>query len=526
MQAYLKKLVNRNWKEFGPRLGFAYRALDGRKAFVVRGGYRVSYYPQKLQDWVGSQSGSVPVGATFSSTVSNTALSPDGLPNYGLRSVPQYIAGVNTPDSVINTNDTRLLARGFNIGLLDPSHTDGRVQDWNMTFEKEILDNTIARISYVGNYQDKQQQEIHYNDSTPAYIWYATKHEPLPIGEFAGVATRPYDQKAYGNITLYAPLGYTRFNGFEFELQRRFHHGLGFQIFWNVGNTYLLNRDTDDTQSLDSMPSINTFLPGSVPSDFDERNRFLNYKRDPNTPKHQIRWNFIADLPIGRGKKLLGNSRGITEKLIGGWQIAGIGSTKQGYWSLPTDNYPTGTPIEIYGTKYPIQDCTSGACYSGYLYWNGYIPANRINSVDANGKPNGIMGVPKDYKPAVSPLIPWGQTALPANAPANTNVSSFWDTNSVWVPLNNSPAQRVDYNNNLNPWRNQYVIAPWQWFQDASVFKFIGITENVTLRFNIDFFNVFNHPNNTTSIGGNGLLSLRNLGSGARVTQLGVRLAW
>ena len=61
-----QKLVYHNWKQFGPRLGFAYRALDGKKAFVVRGGYRMSYYPQKLQDWVGSQSSSVPVGASFS----------------------------------------------------------------------------------------------------------------------------------------------------------------------------------------------------------------------------------------------------------------------------------------------------------------------------------------------------------------------------------------------------------------------------------------------------------------------------
>ena len=71
------------------------------------------------------------------------------------------------------------------------------------------------------------------------------------------------------------------------------------------------NRDTDDTQSVDAMQSLNTYLPGAVPTDFDARNRFLNYKRDPNTPKHQIRWNFIAELPIGRGKKLLGNSKGI-----------------------------------------------------------------------------------------------------------------------------------------------------------------------------------------------------------------------
>ena len=38
--------------------------------------------------------------------------------------------------------------------------------------------------------------------------------------------------------------------------------------------------------------------------------------------------------------------------------------------------------IEVYGKKYPIQDCTSGACYPGYLWYNGYIPAYRINNVD------------------------------------------------------------------------------------------------------------------------------------------------
>ena len=127
---------------------------------------------------------------------------------------------------------------------------------------------------------------------------------------------------------------------------------------------------------------------------------------------------------------------------MGGWQVAGIGNTRQGYWSLPTNYYPTGNPIEIYGFKYPIQDCQSGTCFPGYLWWNGYIPANRINSVDANGKPNGIMGVPSNYKPATAPLIPWGQTALPPNAPAGTNVSGFWDTNSVWIPLNNGTVQR------------------------------------------------------------------------------------
>ena len=73
--------------------------------------------------------------------------------------------------------------------------------------------------------------------------------------------------------------------------------------------------------------------------------------------------------------------------------------------------------VEIYGDKYPIEDCRSGACFPGYLWWNGYIPANQINSVDRNGKPNGVMGVPANYKPAAAPLIPLGSHALRRTCP-------------------------------------------------------------------------------------------------------------
>jgi hypothetical protein len=522
-----KNLVYTNWKQFGPRLGFAYRHGDGVKSFVLRGGYRVSYYPQKLQDWVGAQSSSVPVGATFQNSVTNTALSPDGLPNYGLRTAPTYIAGVNTPDSIINTTDTRLLSRGFNAQFLDPHHTDGRVQDWNLTIEKEVMPQMVARIAYVGNYGDKQQQWVDYNDSTPDYIWYVTRKEPLPTGEFSSVARRSYDQRTYGSINLFTASGYGRYNGAQFELERRYHRGLAFQVFWVIGNTILVNRDTDDTQSLDAVLGVNNFLPGAVPADVGQRNRFLNYKRDPNTPKHQVRWNFVADLPFGRGHKFAGNASKVVDKFIGGWQIASLGSLRTNYWTLPTSVYPTtGQNVEVYGYKYPIQDCRSGICYPGYLWWNGYIPSNRINSVDANGKPNGIMGVPANYKPAAQPLIPWGSTAMPANAPAGTVVSQFWDTNTVWLPLNNGTVQRTTFNDNLHPWRNQYMPGVRQWFSDASLFKSVSITEAVALRFNVDFFNVFNNPNDPNSIGGDGILATRNSGSGARVTQLGLRLIW
>lgn len=174
--------------------------------------------------------------------------------------------------------------------------------------------------------------------------------------------------------------------------------------------------------------------------------------------------------------------------------------------------YPTGEKIELYGYQYPIEDCRSGACRPGYLWWNGYIPANQINSYSASGVPNGVMGVPANYRPAAQPLIPWGSTTLPANAPANT---VLWST-----------VQRTTFNDNLHPWRNQYLPSVRQWTLDASLFKTIPFGERIRLRFNADFFNVLNSPGNPNSVASTGILSTFASGQAARELQLTLRLTW
>ncbi len=360
-----QNLVYNNWTNFGPRLGFAYRTLDGSKSLVLRGGFRTSYYTQPISRWYPSQSESQLISTSFQESVTSTALSPDGLPNCGLRSVPKYVAGVNTPDSIINVNDTRLLTRGFNANFLNPHLPDPRVHDWNFTIEKEVAASMVARVAYVGNAGRKQQQTYQLNASTPDYIWYVTERKPLPKGQFSNVARRPYDQQVWGNVNRYEMTGYSNNHGFQAEIERRYNDGLGFQLFWVMSNTLTSGASVNSN----IVDGLNTFLPGAVPTDPYERNRFLNYGRGDSrcpdaaveTPKHEIRWNWIADLPFGRGKKLGGNASGWLDKIIGGWQVAGLGSWRTNYSWLPNNIYPTSPDsVEIYGYNYPVEGCRSG----------------------------------------------------------------------------------------------------------------------------------------------------------------------
>ncbi len=522
-----ERLMDSTRKNFGPRLGFAYRLTNGDRAAVLRGGYRVSYFPIPMSTWGQRQRMNVPSRARFTNYSANYSWeSPDGISNYSLRSAPTIIAGKNSSDA-IPTNDASFIARGEGwLSYFAKEQPDTRVQDWNLTLEKEVLPDTVARVAAVGNHTSNLEQYYRYNEAPPAYVWYRRTGLPTPTGEFGNVAMRPHDQQVLGTIEEFQKSGWSNYGGVQFELERRFSKGYGFQVFYNIHNVLGAGGGGYGVYILDPTQ----FLPGAVPEDMHDRARFLNYRRERDYPKHSVRWNWVAELPFGKGKPLGGNASGALEKLIGGWQISGMGYLRSTYFELPTNLYPTtGNPVEIYGYKHPIQDCRSGTCTSGYLWWNGYIPPHKINSYDANGQPNGVMGVPESYRPAGQPLNPW-----PANPDPADPMYELYGTNDVTVTLNDGSRIRTAYNDNLHPWRNQYFSSVRQWSMDAQLSKRIPITEQVALQIKVDAFNVFNAPNNffrgcaTCSDG-----SFSTLSSAPgyanfypREIQLGARLTW
>jgi hypothetical protein len=327
----------------------------------------------------------------------------------------------------------------------------------------------------------------------------------------------------WGYIERWQNTGWGNSNGVQFEIERRYSKGIAYQLFYVITNSLKAGGDGYDLTS--NIPELNQQLPGVLPADVNARNRLLNYQRDISIPKHRVRWNFLVDLPFGKGKPVLGNAGTWLDRLVGGWQISGLGSLSSTWQAMPTGMFPTGTDFEIYGYKYPIEDCTSGVCYPGYLWNNGYIPAYRINSVDARtGKPNGYMGVPASYKPAFQPFYPYPADYLSRSA-ATDPMYQFYGTNTVWIPLKDGTVQRIGWSG-LDPLRQQYYPSVRQWGLDASAVKTVPISESMNVRFSADFFNVLNVPGNPSAVASTGFLSTRNSGSGARTIQLSLRFTW
>ena len=101
-----QKLVRDNWKDIGPHVGFAYRAFDGPKSFVIRGGYALNYNLIPIYGWNDRMRGNTPLRgllpelparATARSrlTASTTA---------GLINAPTIVAGKNSANACRSTS--------------------------------------------------------------------------------------------------------------------------------------------------------------------------------------------------------------------------------------------------------------------------------------------------------------------------------------------------------------------------------------------------------------------------------------
>jgi hypothetical protein len=508
-------LVSVSKNDLAPRLGFAYSRSAAGRTWVLRGGYGLYRFPIPARTFNGMR-GNAPLQGSYSYNWNDSANAPDGLPNYFLRNAPTVIAGVNSANlPELSISKPPVILPGVAMIALDRNLPTSNAHQWNMTVEAEITKNTVARIGLIGtNGRNNESVERYNANPISAYVWHTNSGQPLPTGFYQNTVRRAIDQTTFGDISIYTKKGYSNYTGVQLELERRYSSGLAFQLFYLMSNSASTGNVASQGGGFatfqNDQPEI--FLPGAVPTDTAERLRFYRYQRDADITKHRIRWNYLYDLPFGRGKQFGGGIGHGLNRLVGGWQIAGSGTTASRYWSLPTNNWGAFSDLEIYGTQHKISDCRQGTCFPGYLYYNGYIPANRINVA------NGVSGIPQNYKPATQPINPIPASGIAANP-------NFNDNNNVLVPLKNGQTQLVAFDTGLHPWRNQLIPGPWLTNLTASLYKNVYITERMNLRIGLDAFNALNQPGLNLP-GGDGILSLRTSAQAARTMQYTARFTW
>ncbi len=322
-----KQLFPSNYFDIGPRAGFVYTLREGRKPLVLRGGYGLYISAVPMRTLLAQFSGLAPFRANFTYNPNLAAQSPDGIANLLLRTVPEVRVGENNAN-LIDLNDPTALGRGQAVVAMDGKQPSLRIHEWNLALEKQVAASTVVRVTYKGKYGVNTDQLYNINPQANDYIWYLTTGRPTPQGEFSSVLRRPFDRNAYTDIRILQRSGIISSSTWALEVERRFRNGLGFQAFYTLTNALRLagNSFRDDQSS-----AISAYLPGTVPTDLRELNRFLFYDRDTGVPKHRIRWNWSYDLPFGKGKAFGRNSRGFTNALNGGSKLWGTGTVESSW---------------------------------------------------------------------------------------------------------------------------------------------------------------------------------------------------
>lgn len=277
-------LVESQKTNFAPRFGFAYSATN---KLVARGGFGLFYGGLESTGYFPNLGENFPFeyDSTFPVAVSCSA--GGACPNNGF---------------TLETGFTNAIAAGLfnsistpNLRGSEPKARTPYSEQYNLSFEYGLNNNTVATVSYVGSVSRHLQVFPNPNSQLAlAPNGYSKSPNPLlPFPDFGGVAYTAYD-------------GVSNYNSLQTKLERRFSHGLSFLT------TYTYSRSMDNA-------------PTPLGSTNDDGYRGTNivpigsdYARSAFDVPHRLTFNTNYQLPFGRGRQYVNNG-GLLDYLVGGW---------------------------------------------------------------------------------------------------------------------------------------------------------------------------------------------------------------
>jgi hypothetical protein len=481
LQAEHEGLAPKDHSAIGPRVGFAY-SLNDRT--VVRGGYGIYYAPILYGQG----------GVNFITEGTEGYNTHAVYPNFGQTSNFFLSTFPNRP----STDPTNQFI-GENVSYFDENWKAGRTQQWSLDVQRELPANFAVSAGYIGHKGTRLKSNFGRINAAPLNslrLGDEILNEPLSritapgnagdlafanaaraVAAAAGVALpasnnavfpgfngtvaqalRPFPQ--YNNITnVLEHDGQSWYHALQLKLDRRFSRGIQF------GASYTL-ASLETTAAEDLLGG--TPFGGTVQNPFDVSSLRVP---SPNQPRHVIVFNYIFELPFGKGRRFL-NRGGVVDHVLGGWQLGGI------------HRYQSGLPLVV--------SYNNGGAV-GFLNALGYQGNLRPN---LTGQPF-FTGDGPDSSPTLGfQLI--NRAAFAAPLPFNR-----------FPPPGVTPPPALLNGGALNPAYTQYYADPLRFFGNAppvlgdvralpyysenlSLLKKFRVTEVVTFEMRGEFFNIFN----------------------------------
>jgi len=303
-----------------PRLGAAYRFNENT---VFRAGYGITRNPLP---W------SRPMRGSYPFDVNNNATAPD---TYGyVTTLARGIPAVNLPDT---SKGTVVLPRGVfirspNVGSESfpgsGSGVDrGRIQQWNVSFERRLPKDVAIEVAYVGTATDGGYADLNYNVGVPGG---------------GGTAAKYYTSAGTTAINDWAARTKSRYKGLQVALNRPFKNGLMLKGAY----TWSQAKNMADEDGW-------TGLTWNYAPKFNDNFAIAGFDRT-----HMFSLGWVYELPWLKERK------DAVGYILGGWQVNGVFATF------------SGTPFSIGGTNNAMA-CTG--CGSILINYSGDAPGAGSN---------------------------------------------------------------------------------------------------------------------------------------------------
>ena len=312
-------------RAFAPRFGFGYQ-VDPKT--VVRGAYGLFWLPNVL-----TYGATTPVADPINEYTTNVTSTLDGgITPYNHLSNPLPTGLVKAPGRAADIN---AYFNGLGPGVQLANNPYAYVQQWNLDIQRQLPGQVFLDLAYAASkgthlpidYQQIDQLPPQYMSMGSALINQVPNpfyNLPTPINGTlsgptisAGQLLLPYPQ--YNGLSVgNNNIGSSNFNSFQAKAQRNFGTGQTILAAYTLSKNFNNGAETQTTW-LDGTAGIqnNYNLAGEYSlSTFDVSQRLIV--------------SYVLDIPVGKGKRLLGNTRGPIGAIVSGWGSDAIWTAQKG----------------------------------------------------------------------------------------------------------------------------------------------------------------------------------------------------